>query len=72
MSTRFGSREYAFEKLVAELGSAILGLRFEVTSGGVPGQLDPGHARDQHRELDPGAHKRPSGPLRAPRLHEKR
>lgn len=46
MSTRFGSREYAFEELVAEFGSAILGLRFGVTSSVEPGQLDPSHARD--------------------------
>lgn len=45
-SVRFGSREYAFEELVAELASAIMSLNFGVSSSPEPGRLDPAHAQD--------------------------
>ncbi len=44
-STRFGSREYAFEELVAEFGSAILAQTFEV-SVAESGGLETAHALD--------------------------
>ncbi len=45
-STRFGSRTYAFEELVAELGAALLSHTFGVSVGEAPGALAREHARD--------------------------
>jgi antirestriction protein ArdC len=45
-STRFGSRTYAFEELVAELGAALLSHTFGVSVGQAPGELASEHARD--------------------------
>lgn len=45
-STRFGSRTYAFEELVAELGSALLSHNYGVTVTDTPGEIARDHARE--------------------------
>ena len=47
LANRFGSRDYAFEELVAELGAAMLGMRFGLTSAGEPDEMAKEHA-NQH------------------------